>query len=149
VARAVGGDIQRHLAQMQGIANLEVKRPERDEKEEKKRREEKSGTVKVPAPLRWGTFIIKADDGRVIVIDEDGEFDSGLVKPVADEDDKEKVREGKRWVKAASSVDTSFVRGNVNKVNELARRAGGTKKPKSNSNPPTSAHRRLKHSHRS
>ena len=101
IARAISGDVQRSVAKMQGIADLEVKRPEKNKEEDRKRRQRRE-TVRVPAPIKWGTFIIKGDDGRIIVIDEKGEFDSGPVKKA---DINNGVANGeKRWVKAASSV---------------------------------------------
>lgn len=104
VARAVGGDIQRSLSKMRGVANVEIKRLETSSEDGKKRRAAKRGAVIVPAPLKWGTFIIKSDDGRIVVIGENEEFDSGPVR-VSNEKTMGGTREDQRWVKAASSVD--------------------------------------------
>lgn len=51
--------------------------------------------MRVPLPRMWGTFVIRGDDGRVIIVDREGEFDSGVPKA-------EEAR-GKRWVKAQST----------------------------------------------
>lgn len=98
IARAISGDVHRSLAKMRGFAGVEVKRAEASAKQEKERRERKKGVVTVPAPLKWGTFVIKGDDGRVVVIDDRGEYDSGTVEQTL-----EAPVEGKRWVKAARS----------------------------------------------
>ncbi|KAJ4373724.1 hypothetical protein N0V86_007867 [Didymella sp. IMI 355093] len=99
IARAVGGDIHRSLAKMKRLAGVEVKRAELDSKEEKRRRDKRRGIVSVPAPLKWGTFVIKGDDGRVVIIDDRGEHDSGDMH----REDREAQKESKRWVKAARS----------------------------------------------
>ena len=99
VARAVQGDMARSLAKLRGTAGIQVKRAEPGSAEGRKRR----GVVCVPAPPKWGAFVIRGDDGRVVVVDERGEFDSGPVAAVA------RDMEGKEtgpWVRAASSVDT-------------------------------------------
>jgi len=59
--------------------------------------EKKKDTVTIPMPPQWGTFVIKAEDGRVIVVDKDGEFDSGPQKAVSEQQ--------RPWVKAASTVE--------------------------------------------
>jgi hypothetical protein len=90
IQRAVVGDMQRSLAKMREIANVEMKRPGGEEKRGNK------DTVTVPVPPRWGTFVIKGDGGRVVVVGEDGEFDSG-VRGVDE-------REQGRWVKGQSII---------------------------------------------
>ncbi|KAJ4316612.1 hypothetical protein N0V94_005372 [Neodidymelliopsis sp. IMI 364377] len=117
VARAVGGDIQRSLAHLRTLGRIDVRKDVRSEEEVKKRK----GIVSVPAPLKWGNFVIKGDDGRVIVVDEEGEFDSGPVQ--AKKEDVDKLKGGKRWVKAASSMNTSSSLGH-----QSARRSSGEKK---------------------
>jgi hypothetical protein len=94
IQKAVVGDIGRSLEKMRGIGGVEVKKAGGGERRVK---EEKKITVTVPLPQRWGTFVIKADDGRVIVVDEDGEFDSG---PRVKEQEAEK-----KWIKAPSTTD--------------------------------------------
>lgn len=98
IARAVGGDIQASLSKLRNISKVEVKRPETDSREEKRRRDKRKGVVSVPAPLKWGTFVIKGDDGRVIVIDDRGEYDSGCVNREQKVDESEK--RDRRWVRA-------------------------------------------------
>ncbi|KAF3045984.1 hypothetical protein E8E12_009852 [Didymella heteroderae] len=98
IARAVSGDIQRSLAKMRDVAGVEVKRSATDSKEEKRRSEKERGVVSVPAPLDWGTFVIKGDGGRVVVVDKRGEFDSGALRR-----GDEVTRESKRWIRAARS----------------------------------------------
>jgi hypothetical protein len=115
VARAVGGDIHRSLAKMRGLAGVEVKRAETDSKEEKRRRDKRRGVVSVPAPLKWGTFVIKGDDGRVVVIDDRGEYDSGAVR----RKDKEERKESKRWVKAARSLSPPSVPVSTDRVTSV------------------------------
>jgi hypothetical protein len=89
IQKAVAGDIRRSLDQMRSIGVMEVKRPHGRGKPEKK------DTVTIPLPPRWGTFVIKADHGRIIVIDEDGEFDSGPLQQ----------QELKKWVKAPTTIE--------------------------------------------
>lgn len=92
IQRAVAGDMQRSLARLRGIGNVEVKKPS-DVIDKGKKKD----TVTVPVPPKWGTFVIKGDDGRVIVVGEDGEFDSGVKAKDGDE------QLGK-WVKAPTTV---------------------------------------------
>ncbi|KAG9193492.1 hypothetical protein G6011_03527 [Alternaria panax] len=101
VQKAISGDIQRNLEKIRGLGALEVKQTDGDERQDEK---SKKNTVTIPMPPQWGTFVIKADDGRVIVVDKDGEFDSGPQKAVSEEP--------KHWVKAAPPVETgSPIRG--------------------------------------
>ncbi|KAF3054058.1 hypothetical protein E8E11_010862 [Didymella keratinophila] len=97
IAHAISGDIHASLAKLNRVAGVEVKRPSANSKEEKRRSEEKRGVVSVRAPLQWGTFVIKGDDGRVVVVDERGEYDSGVAGQ------REGKRESRRWVKARRS----------------------------------------------
>jgi hypothetical protein len=101
VQKAISGDIQRNLAKLQGLGGVEIKKPTREHpvgqrggKEESQ--EKKKDTVTIPMPPQWGTFVIKGDDGRVIIVGKDGEFDSGPQKAPS-----ERLE---RWVKAASTV---------------------------------------------
>jgi hypothetical protein len=91
IQKAVGGDIGRSLEKLRGIGGVEVKRHTETLDKHGKRRKD---TITIPLPRRWGTFIIKADDGRVIVVDEDGEFDSG----------PQVQQEPRKWVKAPTTV---------------------------------------------
>ncbi|KAF1954146.1 hypothetical protein CC80DRAFT_595284 [Byssothecium circinans] len=95
VQKAVCGDIGRSLDEMMKRSNLRVVDTEEDEKgsihlEEKE--EEDPYAVKITVPRMFGTFIISGEDGRVIVVDEDGEFDSGLPQERIDWDKVEKER---------------------------------------------------------
>jgi len=102
VQKAISGDIQRNLEKIRGLGGLEVKRTDRDGYQDKKPRDQekaKKDTVTVPMPPQWGTFVIKADDGRIIVVDKDGEFDSGPQKALSEQP--------KHWVKAASTVESA------------------------------------------
>jgi hypothetical protein len=101
IKKAIEGDMQRSLEMMRGVADVEVRKADRSEErgQGKKGQETDKDTVTVSLPPKWGTFIIKQDNGRVIVIDEFGEFDSGEVG------DKEKGQIGGKWVKAPSTVD--------------------------------------------
>ncbi|CAO2647240.1 Nn.00g081620.m01.CDS01 [Neocucurbitaria sp. VM-36] len=95
VKRAISGDMARNLAKIRGLGGVELKRKDQGSSNE----EEKKDTVTVPIPLKWGTFVIKAEDGRVIVMDRDGEFDSGPREV------RKKSHEATRWIKAAASVE--------------------------------------------
>tara|TARA_R110002003_G_scaffold175_2_gene14155 strand:- start:22928 stop:24760 length:1833 start_codon:yes stop_codon:yes gene_type:complete len=98
IQKAVAGDIQGSLEKMQRVTNLEFKRPGNEYEVKESGRRRKKDTVTIPMPPRWGTFVIKAEHGRVIVIDEDGEFDSGPQMPAQQPPAK--------WVKAPSTIDT-------------------------------------------
>lgn len=89
IQKAVVGDIRRSLNQIRSIGVIEVKRSPGRGKREKK------DTVTISLPPRWGTFVIKADHGRIIVIDEDGEFDSGPLQQ----------QELKKWVEAPTAIE--------------------------------------------
>jgi hypothetical protein len=95
VQKAVAGDIGRSLEKMRGIGGVEVKRTHGGEARVK---DKKKDTVTIPLPPKWGTIVIKANDGRVVVVDEDGEFDSG---PTG----QEQVDAEVKWVKAPSTID--------------------------------------------
>ncbi|CAI9628705.1 unnamed protein product [Alternaria burnsii] len=109
VQKAISGDIQRNLEKIKGLGGLEVKRTDHDGCQDKKPGDQEKAnkdTVTVPVPPQWGTFVIKADDGRVIVVDKDGEFDSGPQKALSEQP--------KHWVKAASTVESaSLAKGAV------------------------------------
>jgi hypothetical protein len=99
IRKAVVGDIGRSLEKMRGIGGVEVKRVDRGEGKVKEK-EKRKDTVTVPLPQKWGTIVIKDDDGRVIVVDEDGEFDSG---PRVKEPEETPVES--KWIKALSTID--------------------------------------------
>ncbi|KAH9882496.1 hypothetical protein J1614_000732 [Plenodomus biglobosus] len=113
VQQAVSGDIQRNFAHIRGLGDIVVRKRDgladgKDSKEE---------TVTVPVPRKWGTFVIRCDDGRVIVIDETGEYDSG---PQGGE---EKRREGRRWIKAPSTVEPLLLRDGIVDAEEKGKQA--------------------------
>jgi len=91
IQKAVAGDIGHSLEKLRGIGGVEVKRHTDTLDKHGNRRK---NTITIPLPRRWGTFIIKADDGRVIVVDEDGEFDSG----------PQGQQVPRKWVKAPTTV---------------------------------------------
>ncbi|KAF2826751.1 hypothetical protein CC86DRAFT_322394 [Ophiobolus disseminans] len=101
--KAIAGDIQHNLHKMRGIGNLDIRKVGRHEAEEEKRDKHgrrKKDTVTIPMPPKWGTFVVKGDDGRVIVVDEDGmEFDSGPPQVPIHQHELPP-----RWVKAPSTV---------------------------------------------
>ncbi|CAG5159437.1 uncharacterized protein ALTATR162_LOCUS5583 [Alternaria atra] len=109
VQKAISGDIQRNLEKIRGLGRLEVKRTNRDSRQDGivgEQKQAKKDTVTIPMPPQWGTFVIKADNGRVIVVDKDGEFDSGPRKTGSEQP--------KHWVKAASTIEPSSpVRGSI------------------------------------
>jgi hypothetical protein len=100
VQKAITGDIQRNLAKLRGLGGVEVKKPAREhtgqEAGEGENGKKEKGTVTVPMPPQWGTFVIKGDDGRVIIVGKEGEFDSGPQKAPSEQPE--------RWVKAASTI---------------------------------------------
>ncbi|KAF2023611.1 hypothetical protein EK21DRAFT_80491 [Setomelanomma holmii] len=101
IQKAVAGDIQRSLDKMRGVRNVEIKSVGAEKKSQEAKDREKD-TVMVPLPPKWGTFVIKADDGRVIVVDEDGEFDSGPRKLAPEQ-------QSVKWIKAPTMIDTPSV----------------------------------------
>lgn len=94
IQKAVAGDIGRSLEKMRGIGGMGVKRADGKERRHKEQRED---TVTVPLPRKWGTFVIKANDGRVIVVDEVGEFDSGAQVQHLEQ-------QPAKWVKAPTTI---------------------------------------------
>ncbi|CBY01570.1 hypothetical protein IAQ61_003388 [Plenodomus lingam] len=103
VQQAVSGDMQRNLAKMRGLEDVGCARWEGGVAADGKggRAQE---TVIVPVPRKWGTFVIRGEDGRVVVVDRMGEFDSRL------QGGGEERREGMRWIKAASTVEPVLLR---------------------------------------
>ncbi|RMZ68217.1 dephospho- kinase [Pyrenophora seminiperda CCB06] len=102
VQTAITGDVQRNLKIIRRLGDVRVKKKDDARGGDGDGHEggggaEKEETVTVPVPPQWGTFVIRADDGRVIVVDEEGEFDSG--GPVEAVDERPKP-----WVKAASTT---------------------------------------------
>jgi hypothetical protein len=100
VQKAISGDIQRNLAKLRGLGGVRVKRTDREHsgegKEKDEKKEEVKDTVTIAIPPQWGTFVIKAEDGRVIIVGKDGEFDSGPQKAPSEPPE--------RWVKAPSTI---------------------------------------------
>lgn len=97
VEKAIAGDIQRSLERVKGIGQLQIKKA--DDTMKKNKHEKRKDMITVPLPLKWGTFIIKTDDGRVIIVDKDGEYDSGptVSNPTPNQHT--------RWVKAPTTID--------------------------------------------
>ncbi|KAH7413767.1 hypothetical protein DE146DRAFT_749967 [Phaeosphaeria sp. MPI-PUGE-AT-0046c] len=95
IQRAVAGDIGRSLEGLKGVGGVEFRRGDREGKEVRKGR--KKTTVTVPLPRRWGTIVIKDEGGRVIVVDELGEFDSG-----ARQEGEE--QSGGKWAQAVTTI---------------------------------------------
>ena len=93
VQKAISGDVYRNLTKMRNLAALEVK-----QKDNKTEQREKT-TVTVMKPPKWDTFVIKAEHGRIIIVDHDGEFDSGSIEP----ESKLPVR----WIQAADTLAPS------------------------------------------
>ncbi|KAF3009681.1 hypothetical protein E8E13_008399 [Curvularia kusanoi] len=88
IARAVSGDIGRSLARLRRVASVRpLIREDRDEggerndvdeeRAKKERRDRRKGVVSVSVPGPWGVFVIKSEDGRVIVVDSEGDFEGG------------------------------------------------------------------------
>ena len=91
IGRAVGGDMRASLERLRGVAGVEVKRAGG---ETGHRRCEKKDTITIQVPRRWGAFVIKCENGRVVVVDGEGEFDSGV---------PDLVHKGK-WVRAPTTI---------------------------------------------
>jgi hypothetical protein len=76
VQKAISGDIQRNLAKLRDLSGVQVKRPGREHsgKERKKDQQDEDvkDTVTIPMPPPWGTFVIKAGDGRPVSNQRDG-----------------------------------------------------------------------------
>lgn len=102
IQRAVAGDIGRSLEGLRGVGEVNVRRE--DGGREEGRRGRRKDTVTVPLPRRWGTIVIKDGGGRVIVVDEEGEFDSRSMM-------EDGNKEGGKWIKAATAVSGSSVEG--------------------------------------
>lgn len=91
IQRAVSGDINTTMKKIRAVGEIRVreapqvekmkaseKEKARKEEEVKKAEEErKKQPVSFEIPFHWGTFVIHGEDGRVIVVDSDGEYDSG------------------------------------------------------------------------
>ena len=101
VQKAVTGDMQRNLDKMRGLGGVQIKKRHGDCGDDGDGDEEvgaeKQQTVTVSVPPQWGTILVRADDGRVIVVEKDGEFDSGSLLEIGNE-------RPKPWVIAASTV---------------------------------------------
>lgn len=88
----------RSLARLRNVAGLHTRRSNKIKAEEadggdleqleRERRDSKKGVVSVSVPGPWGVFVIKDEEGRVVVVDADGEYEGGGGA------DAEQVREG-------------------------------------------------------
>jgi hypothetical protein len=106
LALAVGGEIFRNLTESRGLGDLQVveKTAERKQMGKSVRKAEDDGGVWVKAPITWGAFVIEGEDGRIVVVDADGEYDSGGPGEVAIElgmskGEKEEEKRKKREVR--------------------------------------------------
>jgi hypothetical protein len=87
MAKAVGGDIWRSLREVRRLGDAKVvdlaeqkrvgKITKRKDKAVDKVNEHEDGGVWVRLPMVWGAFVIEGHDGRVVIVDRDGEYDSG------------------------------------------------------------------------
>lgn len=85
--KALAGDMFRSLAKLKSVARVEVRDAHDGEKRKARKVRDRSkvgaveddGRVRIMKPLRWGTFVIEGEDGRVVIVDEQGEYDSGKV----------------------------------------------------------------------
>ena len=118
MARAVGGDIRRSLREIGGLGDVKVvegveKVGRKSEGKERGTGEvDEDGGVWVKAPLDFGAFVIEDDDKRIIIVERDGEYDSGRPEEVVDdlgkskgdkEEEKRRKREEKRKKEGASA----------------------------------------------
>ena len=88
----------RSLARLRDVAGLHTRRSKKIKAEdgdggdleqlEREGRDSKKGVVRISVPGPWGVFVIKDEEGRVIVVDADGEYEGGGGA------DAEQVREG-------------------------------------------------------
>lgn len=126
IARAVGGDIGRNLGALREVGDIEVRRRDGDNdggedgsedgKGKRRRREGKrKDTVTVPLPRRWGTIVIKDEGGRVVVVDEDGEFDSGV-------QNNEMVEGDGKWINALPTISEPGTRTSERKKRHRRRK---------------------------
>lgn len=132
IARAVTGDVQRSLGKLRELGSIGVRRPtnlKRDKLEaeriRRRKEQERRGVVAVPKPLRWGVFVIKEDNGRVVVVDEKGEWDSGPIggaedKGIGEREMKRGTEETQRWVRAASTISADMPPFPASSVHEKA-----------------------------
>jgi len=74
---AVSGDIRKSLAKIRRHAVVDVDAEEKQRREEQKKHDAETKYVKIPKVPKWPTFVIQCENGRVIVVDSDGEYDSG------------------------------------------------------------------------
>ncbi|EMD92453.1 hypothetical protein COCC4DRAFT_69812 [Bipolaris maydis ATCC 48331] len=105
VQKAVSGDVQRHVDKIRGLRGCVRVQKVGGVSESEKKKEK----VSVPLPREWGTFVIREKDGRVVVVDEEGEFDSGGQQQLP----------RWAWVRAESTVQASeseSVRGDVEQL---------------------------------
>lgn len=139
VQRAVSGDIRRNLERVRGWRSVEVRKRGEEGGE---KREEMGETVMVPVPRKWGTFLIKMEDGGVVVVDREGnEFYSG---------EKEKEERGKRWVRAVSSVEGPTLTEELASKGHTRRRSSSRSlgEQKGKDTKETHSHRRKKSHHK-
>lgn len=118
--KALAGDMFRSLARLKSVARVEVR--DAQDVEKKKAREERKkgkvgaleddGRVRIMKPLKWGTFIIEGKDGRVVIVDEQGEFDSGkmdereeLERREREHDERVQRRKEKKQKEAKKAAD--------------------------------------------
>ncbi|EUC46183.1 hypothetical protein COCMIDRAFT_36144 [Bipolaris oryzae ATCC 44560] len=107
VRKAVSGDVQRHVDKIRGLRGcVQIQKVGGGGVGESEKKKEK---VAVPLPREWGTFIIREKDGRVVVVDEEGEFDSGA----------QQQQPRGAWIRAESTVqasDAESVRGDAEQL---------------------------------
>jgi hypothetical protein len=128
MARAVGGDVQQSLGIMgeldririvdSKISDIDIGKAERMTKSASKKevgKQDEDGGIWIVAPPVWGTFIIEGQDGRVVIVDEDGEYDSGPPRgtTVNLERRRSKKFEEKMGVEAAPSLPCRLAFQNV------------------------------------
>ena len=85
--KALAGDMLRSLTRLKRVSRVEIgdvqdverRKARKERNEEEIGALEDDGRVRIMKPLKWGTFVIKGNDGRVVIVDEHGEYDSGKV----------------------------------------------------------------------
>jgi hypothetical protein len=90
MAKAVGGDIWMSLGRIRMLGDLKVVEnvekmlgPKKEGKERGVGEVAEDGGIWVKRPLNFGAFVIEGDDGRIVVVEEDGEYDSGRLGEIA------------------------------------------------------------------
>lgn len=124
--KALAGDMWRSLARLRDVGRVEVaddagdgKRRRGDQKRGENRvgAVDEDGRVTMVKPVMWGTFIIEGEDGRIVVVDREGAYDSGTVG------DRDRERLKKKERKYREATDEKRRMKEKEKIERARRRA--------------------------